>query len=299
MKIVNIIGGLGNQMFQYAFACALKHKWPEQEVLIDTSHFHYLFLKKIGATNLHNGYEIDKVFPNACLPRAGFKQISKVSRYIPNYVLSRFARKYLKQKDTEIVQKRIDNFAFRPEVLEIAGDYYYEGIWEAAHYFISIREILRGVFTPKEPDQENASMIGSMEEENSVGIHIRRGDYMYMEAFMGICDLEYYKKGISTILEDGKDHTFYVFSNDLEWCEQNIKPLVGKHKIIMVDHNKGNQSCWDMFLMTHCKDLIIANSSFSWWGAFLNNRNGRIIAPDKWVNREAEYDIWLPEWIRL
>lgn len=299
MKIVNIIGGLGNQMFQYAFACALKNRWPDDEVCIDISHFRYLFIKKFGATNLHNGYEIKSVFPNANLPIAKPRQIRKVSRYIPNYVLSRFARKYLKPKHTEVIQERVNNFAYRPDVLEKQGDYYYEGIWEAAHYLIPIREQLQHTFAPQNPNEKNTAIISSMERENSVGIHIRRGDYMYMDAFKGICDLVYYKKAIANILEDGEDHCFYIFSNDLEWCEQNIKPLVGKHKIMMVDHNKGAQSCWDMFLMTHCEDLIIANSSFSWWGAFLNNRKGRVIAPNKWVNRNAEYDIWLPEWIRL
>ena len=299
MKIVNIIGGLGNQMFQYAFACALKNRWPKEEVCIDISHFKYLFIKKFGATNLHNGYEIKNVFHNANLPIATAGQIRKVSRYIPNYVLSRFARKYLKPKKTEIIQERVHNFAYRPDVLEKQGDYYYEGIWEAAHYLIPIRENLQLIFAPQKPNEKNAAFISSMETEHSVGIHIRRGDYMYMDAFKGVCDLEYYRKAISKILEDGKDHCFYLFSNDLEWCEHNIKPLVGKHKIIKVDHNKGAQSCWDMFLMAHCEDLIIANSSFSWWGAFLNNRKGRVIAPEKWVNRDAEYDIWLPEWIRI
>lgn len=299
MKIVNIIGGLGNQMFQYAFACTLKNRWPNESVLIDISHFRYLFIKKFGATNLHNGYEINNIFPNADLPIATSQQISQVSRYIPNYVLSRFARKYLKPKKTEIIQERVNNFAYMPDMLEKQGDYYYEGIWEAAHYLIPIREQLKHIFAPQKPNLENETIISSMEREASVGVHIRRGDYMYMDAFKGICDLEYYKKGISAILEDGKPHSFYIFSNDLGWCEQNIKPLVENQNITMVNHNKGDQSCWDMFLMTHCKDLIIANSSFSWWGAFLNNRKGRVIAPSKWVNREAEYDIWLPEWERI
>ena len=95
MKIVNIIGGLGNQMFQYALAVSLKKRFPNEEVLIDTSHFHYLFSKKWKGTNLHNGYEISKVFPNADLKRATPLQLMKVTWYMPNYVLSRLIRKYL------------------------------------------------------------------------------------------------------------------------------------------------------------------------------------------------------------
>ena len=118
-------------------------------------------------------------------------------------------------------------------------------------------------------------------------------------AFRGICDLVYYKKAIDEINKDGLIHNFYIFSNDISWCETNIKPLVKGHNYEPITCNVGDNSCWDMFLMSYCKDLIIANSSFSWWGAFLNNRGGRVIAPGKWVNRDAEFDIWAPEWIKI
>ena len=94
MKIVNITGGLGNQMWQYAFAMALKHKHPNEEVYIDTQHYHTIFFKKFKGINLHNGYEIDKVFPKAKMPVAGFRQLAKISYWIPNYVLSRLAVSY-------------------------------------------------------------------------------------------------------------------------------------------------------------------------------------------------------------
>lgn len=85
----------------------------------------------------------------------------------------------------------------------------------------------------------------------------------------------------------------------MKWCEENIRPIIMNNDFIMVTENTGKNSCWDLFLMTYCQDLIIANSSFSWWGAFLNNRGERVIAPRKWVNRNAEFDIWAPNWIRL
>lgn len=299
MKIVNVIGGLGNQMFQYAFALALQQRWPTEDIMIDISHFKHFFVKKIGAANLHNGYEIDNVFPNACLPVATAKQIRKVSRYIPNYVLSRVARRLLPTKKTEIIQPIDHYFAYNPSILDVPGDCYYEGIWESVQFINPVRAKVQECFSHPSPSDDNAEIIKRMHDTNSVGIHIRRGDYLRTESFSGICGIEYYKKAIFELLSDGVDHTFFIFSNDIPWCEANILPLLGDNHITLVTHNFGDQSCWDMFLMTHCQDLIIANSSFSWWGAFLNNRRGRVIAPDRWANRDAAFDIWLPDWIRI
>ena len=299
MKIVNIIGGLGNQMFQYAFAIALKKRFPTEEVLIDTSHFHYLFSKSWKGTNLHNGYEIKKVFTHASLKTASPLQLMKVTWYMPNYILSRIVRRILPVRRTEFIQKRENIFVFQPEVLERKGECYYEGNWESEKYFVDCRKEVQEAFSHGEPNSVNAKYIAEMEREESVAIHVRRGDYIAWSKWSGICTLDYYKKGIETILSDGKKHVFYIFSNDIEWCNENIKPLLSGYQCRVVTENIGIYSCWDMFLMTHCKDLIIANSSFSWWGAFLNNRGGRVIAPAKWMNEERKMEIWLDEWIRI
>lgn len=300
MKIVNIIGGLGNQMFQYAFALSLKERFPDEEVLIDTSHFNYVFVKRFRGANLHNGYEIEKVFPNAKLKQASCWQLMRVTWYMPNYLLSRVVRRVLPKRKSEYIQPLVSSFAYLPEVYDIMGDCYYEGIWESVKNYIPCRAVIQQTFAHSRPEDEtNRSHISQMEALESAGIHIRRGDYLYEPSFMNICDLDYYERAIAEIVSDGKKHDFYIFSNDMDWCKEHISPLLKGHNIVYVTHNVGTKSCWDMFLMTHCKDLIIANSSFSWWGAFLNMQNGRVIAPKKWVNREAEYDIWLEDWIKL
>lgn len=299
MKIVNIIGGLGNQMFQYAFALSLKDKFPHEEILIDKSHFHYLFTNKYKGTNLHNGYEIDKIFPNASLKTATALQLMRVTWFMPNYLLSRIVRRYFPKRSTEYVQQRKDIFAYKPEALNVEGNCYFEGNWEAAHYYINARKRIQHDFAHGKPNDINAAYIKAIENEKSIGIHIRRGDYLQSAKYSNICDLDYYTRGIKLLLEDGESHSFYIFSNDLKWCEENIVPLCGNNKVVMVRENSGKMSCWDMFLMSHCQDLIIANSSFSWWGAFLNARKGRVVAPKKWINEEREFDIWLDEWIRL
>ena len=131
MKIVNIIGGLGNQMFQYAFALALKEKHKDEIVKIDTSHFNYIFIKKFKSANLHNGYEIEKVFPNAKLPHATAIDLMKVTWYMPNYILSRIVRRILPPRKNEYIQKSTDIFAFNQDVFNAKGDGYYEGVWQA------------------------------------------------------------------------------------------------------------------------------------------------------------------------
>lgn len=297
MKIVNLIGGLGNQMFQYAFALTLKEKFPDEEVLIDVSHYNYLFVKKIKSANLHNGYELEKVFPNANLKHATGKQLFSRTWYCPNYFFSRVVRRLLPQRKSEYIQPQQDYFDYNVNVYEKPGFSYYEGFWASVHYYIPIKEKLKHVFAHPEPEDHNMRYIQEMESVESVGIHVRRGDYLMSPEFRGLCEVEYYNKAIKEILKDGRQHVFYIFSNDIQWCKEKITPLLDGHKNIFVTENKGANSCWDMHLMRHCKELIIANSSFSWWAAFLKNQDGRVVAPKTWMNRAARFDIWEEDWI--
>ncbi|MDE6337259.1 MAG: alpha-1,2-fucosyltransferase, partial [Muribaculaceae bacterium] len=89
---------------------------------------------------------------------------------------------------------------------------------------------------------------------------------------------------------------FFIFSNDIDWCKHNLVPLMKGNNVHFVTENKGVDSCWDMFLMTYCKKLIIANSSFSWWGAFLNKNVELVIAPYPWLNRKCDIDIYDSSW---
>lgn len=299
MKIVNIIGGLGNQMFQYAFALSLKEHFPNEEIRIDVTHFNCLFVNKVGAANLHNGYELDNVFAGIELKKANMSQLMKLTWFVPNYLISRIIRKIMPVRKTEFVQNPDDCFVYNSSVYDIYGSCYYEGYWQSIGYYKAMRDKLCDVFRHPLPNERNKSLINKMESSDSVGIHIRRGDYLFSDDFRGICEVDYYKSAIHMILKDDVTHVFYVFSNDREWCEEYIRPLLGCNEMIFVSDNTGRDSCWDMFLMTHCKDLIIANSSFSWWGAFLNKRKGRVIAPNKWMNRNINYDLWMPDWIRM
>lgn len=298
MKIVNITGGLGNQMFQYAFALSLKEKFPQENIYIDIQHYNTLFFKHFRGINLHNGFEIEKVFPNAKVPIAGRKELLKISYFIPNYILSRLGRKLLPVRKTEIVLPFSKTYCFLPEVYK-QGDYYYEGFWQNIKYFERIKDLLIEVYAHPEPNEYNKLMIQKIDSQDSVGIHVRRGDYLNEPDYRDICNLDYYKRAIHRFIRTEKKYTFYIFSNDIEWCKENIEPLIKDNIVVYVTENKGNKSCWDMFLMTYCKNLIIANSSFSWWGAFLNKRVEKVIAPSPWVNRDCDIDLYASTWEKM
>jgi hypothetical protein len=285
-------------MFQYAFALSLKEKFPNEDVYIDTQHYHSFFFKHFRGINLHNGFEIEKVFPNASIPIARCKDLLKISYYIPNYILSRIGRKILPVRASEMVLPFSKTYSYIPEVYN-QEDCYFEGFWQNIRYFESIKDKLMDVYAHPKPNEYNESLIGKISSQDSVGIHVRRGDYLSEPDYKGICDLEYYKRAIERLKEAGKKYCFYIFSNDIAWCKENLEPLMEGYLVFYVTENKGKNSCWDMFLMTYCKNLIIANSSFSWWGAFLNKNVKRVIAPCPWVNRDCEIELYGPTWEKL
>lgn len=287
MKIVNISGGLGNQMFQYAFAFSLKKRFNE-EVLIDIHHY--------KGYHLHL-YELTIIFSHANLPIASKSEIRKVSRYIPNYKLSRIIRKVFRVKKTEYIASY--NFKYLPEVYNISGDCYYEGYWQSFLFYKDIRKELIDVFEfPKENDY-NKIIRMDIESHTSVGIHVRRGNYVGDRTLGGICDLNYYKRAINAILEKRRNYVFFIFSNDIAWCSDNILPLLDGYRVEFVSGNRGRDNFFDMYLMTKCKNLIIANSSFSWWGAFLNLSANMVIAPKIWNSYWDPKDVEIhdPQWV--
>lgn len=278
-------------MFQYAFAVTLKERYPEEDICIDVHHYKY------NGYKIHQGFEINKIFPNAPLPTASRKKIVQLSYYIPNFWLSRVARKILPQRKTEYIQKL--HYKYYPEAAAIESDKYYDGYWQSFKYFSNYKEVLYKVYAHGTPNEYNKQMISELEGCNSVGMHVRRGDYKTSPQFYGICNLEYYKKAIETIQSKVEQPHYFIFSDDINWCKENIAPLLNGSKVTFVTENKGANSCWDMFLMTHCMNLVIANSSFSWWGAFLNQNNGVIISPTHWVNRDEEQETPANNWIQI
>ena len=289
MKIINISGGLGNQMFQYAFLLAMKEATGD-DVLMDVS--------KFATYKLHNGFELDKVF-NITARCATKEELKKVTRYTTNYKLSRIYRKFLPKKKTEILEPPRCPFV-QDIFYKTKGDCFYEGIWKNHKYFDSIRPLILKEFTYKLPlSKQNIEYGEKFAGRTTVSLHIRRGDYLLHKNYIGLCGLGYYSRSIAYVKEKyGKDVSFAIFSNDMRWCKDNILPLLKGYEFTLVDWNIGNESYNDMRLMSFCKVNIIANSSFSWWAAYLNcNDNPLVIAPAKWTNADVQFRRQLDEWV--
>lgn len=265
MRIVNFSSGLGNQIFQYLFAEYLRHNFPREGVY---GYYNKKFLNK------HNGLEVQNVF-DIELPRRTFW--SDVSVFICRSLNRVF--KHLRVTDSSVALNGI----------------YYDGWWQDKKYFLS--NVSKIKFRDFKIDTTNHNLLHEIRTSNSVFIHIRRGDYLapqFVKQYGGICTLEYYKKAIDIISAKYANAKFFVFSNDIEWVKKNLEIP----NAVYVTNNTASDSFKDMFLMTHCKAGILANSSFSYWGAMLNNNNGCIIYPGIWNNKHTP-DIFPEDWIKL
>ncbi len=288
MKIVNIIGGLGNQMFQYALALALKEKFPDETVLFDTSHFE--------SYRVHNGLELERVF-GIDLPRAKFSELLKVTYPVKSYKLWRSIRKLLSKRRTECFENR--DYTFNEHVFEV-GNRYYEGYWQNYEYFKDILPVVLKSFAFRiEANAQTRSLLAFLDKEAAtVSIHVRRGDYLKAPNYAGLCGVEYYRAALDYVLRTIPNPRFFIFSDDMDWCRANISPLLRGREHTFVDWNKGRDSALDMLLMSRCRHNVIANSSFSWWGACLNRNHEKVVcAPAKWTNTEVNCKFQMPDWV--
>lgn len=288
MKIVRIIGGLGNQMFQYAFYLALKNRY--ENVKLDISAYEKEY-------KLHNGFELSNIF-DLNFEIASKSEINKLK--YRNNLFGKIQKKILRKKN----EVNYVDTLYHPEVLDIKEDAYYNGYWNSEYYFLDIEDLVKRSFEFKNGLNDlNKKILNSILKEESVSVHVRRGDYLESkinrEIYGNICTEEYYEKAIEIIKNKISNPKFYVFSNDIDWCKKNLI----LDNVEYVDWNIGKESYIDMKLMSCCKHNIIANSSFSWWGAWLNkNPNKKVITPARFFNNviPSNMETFLPKnWIKI
>lgn len=284
MKIVNVFGGLGNQMFQYALMVALKSKYDE-DVLADT---HYLADYK-----RHNGLELEHVFA-INLPLATAKDVRRVAFYAPSYKIHRIVKHFHIKKPSTVLE--LLSRPYHDDVF-VENERYYDGYWQDPRYFEDVQEQVKAAFTFKNAlDERNEHLRQELCGCHSVGMHVRRGDYLKNDRYQGICDVEYYARAIAHVKQQFDAPCFYVFSNDIHWCKDELAPFLEGSPCLYVDWNAGKESWKDMQLMANCHSLIIANSSFSWWAAYLKRRTGVIVAPKTWFHSTPPLQIQLDAW---
>ena len=292
MIIVKLQGGLGNQMFQYAFA-AIFAKKNSTKIYIDKTFFSRK--KKIGFTP--RNFELH-VFNNT-YHEASKKQLSLF------YKLSFLSR--IKKRLNVNYPKTFNEtfFGFNKLALNIKPPVYLNGYFQSHLYFSGFEPMIKDLFlfSTDSLDVLNKDLLVKIKNTNTISVHIRRGDYVedkVTQEFHGCCSLEYYFNAIKILTGLYKDYTLVFFSDDGDWVKEQFESLT--HSKIFVDNNKGENSWKDMMLMSSCTHNIIANSSFSWWAAWLNeNSEKTVVVPKKWfASSNLDTKELLPdEWIKL
>lgn len=289
MKIVNILGGLGNQLFQYAFAIALNEIFPDEYVKLNTRCFR--------GYHLHNGYELSSLFDVKLEDTSNVDLIKGYYPYI-HYRIWQIGKRIFPKRKT-LVKENLD-MVFQPEALTKKGDAYYDGYWQSEKYFVKYRPAILEAFRFPDLDSINQRFVTKIKGKTTCSIHVRRGDYLNHKLFKDLTDIDYYNRAIQYFSNVTNIDCFIVFSNDIEWCRHNLAPLIKKSTIEFIDWNHGTNSFRDMQLMSLCTHNIVANSSFSWWGAWLNDNPQKIVvAPHKWINVDYETDIIPDSWIKI
>jgi hypothetical protein len=292
MVIIKLQGGLGNQMFQYAFGISLA-KTKKQKLYFDLS-----FLEHPVLDNLYTkrNYELN-IFKNIKV-----KSVSTILLFLSRNTITRKIANKLGFKVLSNYQEQ--NFSFDEKIAKEIIPYYYDGYWQSYKYFNNHIDLIKDsfFFTENVLNIYNLSILHNIRVNESCSIHIRRTDYLSKNAFNyhGTCNLDYYQKAVDFICSKIKSIQFFIFSDDYIWAKENIKVIVENSFLIEGNHNENS---WiDMFLMSQCSHNIIANSSFSWWGAWLNeNPNKIIMAPQVWFAEKSinTSDLIPKEWVLL
>jgi hypothetical protein len=292
MIILHLSGGLGNQMFQYAFGRATAKKLGAELKLELTD----------PTLIIHNGFELERVFniQASGATEADIQAVLGMYRY-------RLIRKAFKVSGVSKIFKsptiEEPHFHYSPEMLAIPDRSYINGYWQSEKYFLEIESEIRSDFNFKLPmSRQNADLAEIISQTNSVSLHVRRNDFAKnskINSTHGLCSLKYYQAAIRYIAGRVERPSFFVFSDDATWVKSNLKI---DFPCEFVEHNQGSESYNDMRLMSLCQHHIIANSSFSWWGAWLNpDPNKLVVAPQAWfANLHIDTRDLIPaDWMRV
>ncbi len=286
MIVVQLKGGLGNQLFQYAAGLALR-QMHNCELLVDTSFYTTTQERKFDLDYLTIDYKV-----------ATTEELGEFDLPIYRKVWNRLV---------PVPYKRIyreASFAFDATFHQLQPPIYLKGYWQSEKYFQPYASVIATAFTVREKYiQHLAALTHDMQQHTSIAVHIRRGDYLRPEFVHvhGVLDATYYKQAIATMQQRYGNCTFYFFSDDIDWVQQNL-PLNDMQYVFVSGHIT-HHAIEDFYAMQHCQHNIIANSSFAWWAAWLNkNPLKHVIAPLQWFapkHNQSTHDLIPSTWQRL
>ena len=294
MIIVKLMGGLGNQMFQYATARSVAHRL-RTPLLLDTTAYN-----DMPEVDTPRHYELGDLRITGKIAST-----AELSRMLPadfRATLSfRIRRRLGLEKRLRALGEPHKDFS--PFIFKARKNTYLLGWWQNEKYFTDIQDILRKEFQPKRVSAYGKKILSQIEACDAISIHVRRGDYVtnkYANKEHGLASIDYYKRAVDYINSEVKKPRYFVFSDDMAWCKKNLK--LGQD-FVFVDSHTPNTAHEGIYLMQYCKHNIIANSSYSWWGAWLNNNPNKIvIAPKSWFQNQQtnqETGIVPNDWKRL
>jgi hypothetical protein len=292
MVVVRLIGGLGNQMFQYAAGRALS--------LLENAKLS-LDIAPYEKYQLHNGYELDRVF-SIQAKKVSEDELRKFIGWGGFFLNKLLVAIDFKKGLFKSKYFREPSFSYYNDFNSLGSNIYLDGYWQSEKYFQKFEDQIRRDFQFKQiEDPINLQYLKSIESNNSISIHVRRGDYLSSkdnQAKYYALTKNYYKIAVSYLNERVINPHYYIFSDDVKWAIENLD-IKCPHTFI--SNNNAEQSYIDMQLMSCCKHNIIANSSFSWWGAWLNpNHQKIVIAPNLWFRDKTNTIDLIPEgWVRI
>lgn len=292
MIITNLIGGLGNQLFQFAAGyAAARRAGTELRVCLDM----------FEGYRLHQGFELSRVFlvDPAQASAAEMRACLGPWRHpLARRILGRLVKGQWRGGRV-IVQPEPPSW---PDLSTTGSDTYIQGYWQSERFFSSFAEDLRGILKFRSPPSAyNAALIERMQTCASVSMHVRRGDYASPKnsRIYAQCTADYYRRAMDHMLIREPEARFFVFTDDPAWARSLFDERASV--VEFIDHNRGAESYNDMRLMVHCRHNIVANSTFSWWGAWLGEHPGKtVIAPASWYLEPAKDAELVPDrWVRL
>jgi hypothetical protein len=294
MIIIQLQGGLGNQMFQYAFARILAER--NGVILKYDKSFFDTFSKEQEFTP--RNFELG-IFGNESM-QASSEEIIKLTRLS---FIDKIKKKLGFYYKSNIYSE--PSLDFQSGAMSIKAPAYIKGYFQSYKYFENQDDLIRDTFSfPIESlDDRNKTLLSKIQSETTISVHIRRGDYVTntkTQQFHGNCSLEYYSNAIALLASKNKVFTLVFFSDDSQWVKEQFEAI--PYSKLFIDNNTNENSWIDLFLMSSCSHNIIANSSFSWWAAYLNKQPDKIvIAPKKWYadSERNTNDLIPPQWIRL